>query len=201
MTNRRGQSRASSGGGAGREPGRASQEDELRQATGGDPRARERILSRHLNLVDDAVSTRRNESLAEADLYQEGTIGLLRAIDGFAASGRDDFSIYAREQIALHMDLAIAAENASVREARDMVAAAESFERTEQELRREKHGVAPTDREIAERLEWTEARAAEVREMVAAARRRHDEELLAYVDPEDVDPEELRKLLDERGSD
>lgn len=139
-------------------------------------------------------------SLSSSDLYQEGTIGLLRAIDGFSETGRDDFEIYAREQISLHMDLAVAAEDASVREARDLVQAAEAYEAAEQELRRLNQGV-PSDQELAERLGWTEVRTAEVREMVVAARRRHDEELLAYVDPEEVDPEELRKLIDERGSD
>lgn len=158
------------------------------------------MLALHLGLVSRAVRTRRNESLDEADLYQEGTVGLLHAIDRFETSGKDDFATYAGEQIALHMDLAIAAENASVREAKDLVEAAESYERAEQELRREKRGVAASDREVAERLGWTESRTAEVHEMVAAARRRHDEEMLAYVDPEDVDPGELRRLLDDRGS-
>jgi RNA polymerase sigma-B factor len=189
MTNQRGP--------GGREP---AGPDELRAAAGGDAKARERILALHLPLVDDAVGSRRNESLGAADLYQEGTVGLLRAIDGFAAAERDDFEAYAREQIAFHMDLALAAENASVREARELVEAAESFERAEQELRRRHHGAAPSDKQIAERLEWSEPRTAEIREMVAAARRRHDEEMLAFVDPEDVDPDELRRLLDERGS-
>jgi DNA-directed RNA polymerase specialized sigma subunit len=198
---KRGDAMPSSAGGA--EGCDGGELDELRAAAAGDRAARERILARHLHLVEAAVGVRRAESLAASDLYQEGTVGLLRAIDGFAASGRPEFTAYAQQQIALHMDLALAAENASIREAKDLVEAAEAFERAEQEVRRARKGTgstAPTDKEIAAKLGWTEARTAEVREMVAAARRRHDEELLAYVDPEDVDPDELRRMLDERGS-
>lgn len=197
MTNRPERSRLPSSGRTGGQP---AQQDELRAAAAGDQKARERLLSDNLHLVEDAVGVRPEGSLSPSDLYQEGTIGLLRAIDGFSETGRDDFEIYAREQIASHMDLAVAAEDASAREARDLVEAAEAYEAAEQELRRLNKGV-PSDKELAERLGWTEVRTVEVREMVVAARRRHDEELLAYVDPDEVDPEELRRLIDERGSD
>jgi DNA-directed RNA polymerase specialized sigma subunit len=198
MTNRPERSRPSSSGRTGGQP---AQQDELRAAAGGDQKARERLLSDNLHLVEDAVGVRTEQSLGASDLYQEGTIGLLRAIDGFSETGRDDFETYAREQIALHMDLAVAAEEASVKEARDLVKAAEAYEAAEQELRRLNKGTVPSDKEVAERLGWSEVRTVEVREMVVAARRRHDEELLAFVDPEELDPEELRRLIDERGSD
>ena len=79
-----------------------------------------------------------------------------------------------------------------------MVGAAEQFEATEQGFRRE-HGRSGTHEELAEALGWTVQRTAEVADMVAGARQQHDEELLAYLDPEDVDPAELRRLLEERG--
>jgi hypothetical protein len=53
-------------------------------------------------------------------------------------------------------------------------------------LARELHR-APTEMEIAEKLEWTAERTRYVSLVVAEARRRHDEELLAYIDPEALD--------------
>ena len=45
---------------------------------------------------------------------------------------------------------------------------------------------APTGVEIGQRLEWTPERSEHIRGIVAEARRRHDEELLLYVEPEEV---------------
>ena len=41
--------------------------------------------------------------------------------------------------------------------------------------------------EIAEKLEWTVDRTRYVATVVADARRRHDEELLAFIDPDAAD--------------
>jgi hypothetical protein len=46
---------------------------------------------------------------------------------------------------------------------------------------------APSESEIAEKLEWTIDRTRYVAQVVAEARRRHDEELLAFIDPEALD--------------
>ena len=50
-------------------------------------------------------------------------------------------------------------------------------------LARELHR-PPTEVEIAQKLEWTVERTRYVAAVVAEARRKHDEELLAYIDPE-----------------
>jgi hypothetical protein len=44
-----------------------------------------------------------------------------------------------------------------------------------------------TNAELAEKLEWTEQRTEQIGRLVDDARRRHDEELLDYLDP--VDPQ------------
>ena len=87
------------------------------------------------------------------------------------------------------MDAALAAEAAAVREGEQLVAAANDYERTEILLRRAL-GRAPTDAEIAQKLEWTVERTRYIAEVVADARRRHDEELLAFIDPDSVDIED-----------
>jgi DNA-directed RNA polymerase sigma subunit (sigma70/sigma32) len=90
------------------------------------------------------------------------------------------------------MDAAIAAEAAAVRDAELLVAAATDCERTQWLLRREL-GREATEQELAEKLEWTVERTRYVAHVVADARRRHDEELLAFIDPAviDFDDDEL----------
>src|SRR5947207_684313 len=83
------------------------------------------------------------------------------------------------------MDAALAAETATVREAELLVAAASDYERTEILLHKLLRGPA-TEAEIAEKLEWTVDRTRYVAKVVADARLRHDEELLAFMDPADA---------------
>jgi DNA-directed RNA polymerase sigma subunit (sigma70/sigma32) len=88
--------------------------------------------------------------------------------------------------VGAQMDAAIDAEAAAVRDAELLVTAASDYERTQLLLRRELHRAA-TETEIAEKLEWTVDRTRYVAQVVAEARRRHDEELLAFIDPEAID--------------
>jgi DNA-directed RNA polymerase sigma subunit (sigma70/sigma32) len=73
-----------------------------------------------------------------------------------------------------------------VREAELLITAAADYDRVEMLLARELHR-PPTENEIAEKLEWTIERTRYVAQIVTDARRRHDEELLAYIDPEALD--------------
>jgi DNA-directed RNA polymerase specialized sigma subunit len=153
-----------------------------------------------LSWVLEAVKERGDRSLDAGDLFQEGTIGLMRAIDDYDASGREDFEGYARQRILEQMDAALALEDAAAEEASGVVKAAEQYERAEQAVRNLK-GRRGTDEEVAGHLKWSVARTSEVRQIVDAARRHHDEEILPFLDPEDVTPDELRRLLDERERD
>jgi hypothetical protein len=45
----------------------------------------------------------------------------------------------------------------------------------------------PTEAEVAEKLEWTIDHTRYVAQLVADATRRHDEELLAFIDPDAID--------------
>ncbi|MFZ0215295.1 MAG: hypothetical protein WAM30_05065 [Candidatus Dormiibacterota bacterium] len=172
----------------------------LAAAAKGDQAARESLLEVHLDLVLEAARARAQgggEALTSADLFQEGTIGLLSAIDAYASSGEGEFEAYARGRIASGMDAAEAAETDAREESRELIQAAEQYERAEVALHKEQ-GRPPTGEELARLLGWTAARTAEVAEMIVNARRQHDEELLQYLDPEDVSQEELQRLLDER---
>src|SRR5205807_203131 len=123
-------------------------------------------------------------------LFQEGTIGLLEAIERFPSTGRQGFEAYARQHVAGRMDAALSNEERAVRDSELMVQAAEDYQRAEVEVRREL-GRPPTGAELAHKLEWTVQRTAEIGHIVAEARLRHDEELLQYLEPGDIDVESL----------
>ncbi|HYM97551.1 MAG TPA: sigma factor, partial [Candidatus Sulfotelmatobacter sp.] len=138
------------------------------------------------DMVIRLAAHRADKGLSVLDLIQEGSIGLLEAVRTFATSGEVHFAAFAERRVGEQMDAAIEAEAAAVRDAQLLVAAATDYERTELILRRELRR-EPRIGEIAEKLEWTVDRARYVGEVVAEARRRHDEEVLAFIDPEAIE--------------
>ena len=169
------------------QPLRAGEELQLLdRAARGDRASEDRLVAGHLPMVIRLAGGRGEQGLSVADLVQEGSIGLVEAIREFTTTGETDFAHYAEQKVAAQMDAAIASEAASVRDAQLLVAAATDYERTEilmrLELERE-----PTEAELAEKLEWTIDRTRYVAQVVAEARRRHDEELLAFIDPDAIE--------------
>jgi RNA polymerase primary sigma factor len=165
------------------------QETLLERSALGDRRSEDRLVEAYLELVIRLAEARAGQGLSIADLVQEGSIGLVEAVRLFAGSGETEFARFAGARVGAHMEAAIASEAACVRDAELLVAAATDYERTElvmrHDLRRQ-----PTELELAEKLEWTLERTRYVSQVVADARRRHDEELLAFVDPEALDFDE-----------
>lgn len=168
------------------------QEKLLERAALGDVNSQERLVAVNLTTVIRVALERGQQALSVPDLVQEGSIGLVEAVRTFAGSGELDFPRFAEKKIGAQMDVAIAAEAAAVRDAELLVAAATDYERTQWLLRREL-GREATESELAEKLEWTTERTRYIARVVDDARRRHDEELLAFIDPEviDFDDDEL----------
>ena len=170
----------------------AREQDELlRRAGDGDRASQDILVEAFMPTVVKMASARGEQGLPVGDLVQEGSIGLIEAIREFSASGESDFSRFAEAHIAAQLATAIDAESAAVREAQQLVSACEDYDRVETLLRRELHR-APTEAELARKLEWTVDRTRYVAQAVTDARRRHDEELLQYIDPEaiDIEPED-----------
>jgi RNA polymerase primary sigma factor len=165
------------------------QEILLDRAGDGDRASEDRLVAGHLAMVIRLAGERGDQGMSVADLVQEGSIGLVEAVREFARSGESSFVSFAEARVAAHMDGAIAMEAASVRDAQLLVAAATDYERTEILMHREL-GRGPSEAELAEKLEWTVDRTRYVAQVVADARRRHDEELLTYVDPDAVEIED-----------
>lgn len=158
----------------------------LDRAARGDRGSEDRLVAGHLPMVIRLAGGRADQGLSVADLVQEGSIGLVEAIRQFTTSGEPEFVPFAEQKVTSQMDAAIASEAASVRDAQLLVAAATDYERTEIVLRLE-HEREPTEAELAEKLEWTIDRTRYVAQVVAEARRRHDEELLAFIDPDAIE--------------
>jgi RNA polymerase primary sigma factor len=172
------------------EPG--EQEKLFERAALGDATSQERLVSLNLTMVIRLALERGEQALSVPDLVQEGSIGLVEAVRTFAHSDESDFARFADSKISAQIDAAIAAEAAAVRDAELLVAAATDYERTQLLLRGELQREA-TEQELAEKLEWTTERTRYIAQVVAEARRRHDDELLAFIDPEviDLDDDEL----------
>jgi RNA polymerase primary sigma factor len=162
------------------------QEQLLQRAGLGDKASQERLVAVNLGLVIRLAAERDQQGLSTPDLVQEGSIGLVEAVRSFADSGASEFASYAEQRIRNQMDEAIAIEATPVRDAELLVAAATDYEHAllvmRLELERE-----PTESELAEKLEWTVERTRYVARVFADARRRHDEELLEFIDPATID--------------
>jgi len=158
----------------------------LERAALGDRASQDRLVAAHLDMVIRLAATRGEQGLTVPDLVQEGSIGLVEAVRSFAESGETDFAGFAEARIGAQMDAAISAEAAAVREGELLVAAATDYERAELNMRKLLQR-EPTAAELAEKLEWTIDRTLYVARVVADARSRYDEELLAFIDPEAID--------------
>jgi len=158
----------------------------LENSSLGDRASLDRVVAANLGMVIRLAEAHHDGALSVPDLVMEGSIGLVEAARSFATSGEPDFAKFAARKVGEQMDSAIAAEAAAVRDAELLVAAASDYERTELLLARELRR-APNESEIAEKLEWTVERTRYVAQVVAEARRRHDEELLAFIDPDAID--------------
>ena len=158
----------------------------LEKSSHGDRASLDRVVEANLGMVIRLAEMRHDRGLSVPDLVQEGSLGLVEAARSFVTSGEADFATFAAQKVGEQMDAAIAAEASAVRDAELLVAAASDYERTDLLLRRELQR-QPTENEIAEKLEWTVERTRYVAQVVAEARRRHDEELLAFIDPDAID--------------
>jgi len=169
----------------------------LERAALGDQASHDRLFAAHLPMVVRLAAARGEQGLPVPDLVQEGSIGLVEAVRQFADSDETDFVPFAESRVAAQMDAAIEAETAAVRDAQLLVEAATDYERAELVLRRLLQR-EPAPAELAEKLEWTVDRTLFVAKVVADARKRHDEELLAFIDPESIDfDDDEREDIDE----
>lgn len=123
----------------------------LEAAKRGDRRARERLVTEHLGVVRSVASRYRNLGLPFDDLVQEGSLGLLEAIDLYDPARSDDFEAYARFRARRAIRNALTEKSRLIRLPKQIVERRRAIERTGARLAATE-GRLPTAREIAAAL-------------------------------------------------
>jgi RNA polymerase primary sigma factor len=168
---------------------RAEETRLARRVQQGDPVARRQMIEANLRLVVMIARRYRGRGLEQVDLIQEGTLGLVRAVDGFDWRKQTKLSTYAAWWIRHAITQALATSARPIRLSAPLLRRLAAIARADQALSAEL-GRVPTDAEVAERLSLT------VRQVVEArAAARSVVSLDERVD-EDSDLERVDLLLD-----
>jgi RNA polymerase sigma factor (sigma-70 family) len=168
---------------------RLSTEEErgLLATHGTDRDAANRVLIEHnLHLVLEAAQARKSRGVAFGDLFQEGTVGLISAVEHYKPA---DGGFHARlvHVIAATMDDVLAQTDEAQRNDGAFVIACRLLE-SAQRLLSERLDRPATPAELAKLLHWEEARVNAILAMLGEAQTEHDQELLDYL--EDLDEQD-----------
>jgi RNA polymerase sporulation-specific sigma factor len=119
-------------------------------AQAGDQEAKEKLVNCNLRLVFNLVQRFHHRGYEEEDLFQIGTIGLIKAIEKFDSSFNVKFSTYAVPMIIGEIRRFLRDDH-SIKVSRSLKEVAFRVPRVKEELTREK-GREPTIGEIAEAM-------------------------------------------------
>jgi DNA-directed RNA polymerase sigma subunit (sigma70/sigma32) len=171
---------------------RLSAEDELRLlGTRGASRdaANRTLIEHNLHLVFEAAVARKDRGVPFGDLFQEGTVGLISAVEHYTkADGGFHSSLV--EAISATMDDVVAQTEEAQKNDEAFVVACRLLESAQRLLSQRLERKA-TPAELARLLQWDEARVNVILEMLDDASGVHDQELFHYLDDlDDLDSEE-----------
>jgi RNA polymerase primary sigma factor len=121
----------------------------VRAAQRGDPRSRELLVASHLGLVRSVASRYRDLGLPFDDLVQEGSLGLLDAIDHYDRRRGCSFESYARYRVRRAIRNALTDQARLIRLPKQMVERRRAIARAEARLAAEASGDRPTPAELA----------------------------------------------------
>ena len=129
-------------------PGTAGEHELVLAARGGDRCARERLVASRLDTVRAVASRYRGLGLPLEDLVQEGSLGLLEAIERFDPGRRTDFDAFARFYVRRAIRNALTNQARLVRLPKQVVERRRLLARAEAESTAET-GRPPTTAELA----------------------------------------------------
>lgn len=138
------------------------------------------LIEHNLFLVYEAAHAHRQEGIPFGDLFQEGSLALISAVEHYTGT-EEGFTASLRDAIDATMDAVVAMTRDAQRNDEAFVAACRVFERAEALMTADLQR-PPTDAEIAKLLEWDVQRVAIIRAMLLEARELHDEDLLPYLE-------------------
>ena len=141
---------------------RAEEVQLAKRVQAGDTSARQRLIESNLRLVVTIAKTYRSGSLDLLDLVQEGTLGLMKAVDRYDWRRGTKFSTYAAWWIRSGIIEALGTNAHPIRLPESVRDRAFDVQRTEQALMA-RFGRRPSTAEIAAELELTPAQVAEAR--------------------------------------
>lgn len=144
-----------------------------------DPAASRDLVEHNLDLVVTQAERHQGHGLSFADLYQEGTVGLLDALGAY--SGQGSFRDFASLHIGLQMDSLLEAEGQARTEAERNVADCRSLDLAQVMFKQQNRRDA-TPEELAELLRWDPLHVAKVIGMLDLARERNDLLTLEFLD-------------------
>ncbi len=144
------------------------------------------LVRHHLGLALDAALQRRDRGLEVGDLYQEGSVAVVTAVDEYAHRGGNAAGLrsYVERVVALHLDAALEREAQERAAGEAFVRDAQRYELVEVDMRHQL-GRDPTSIEMAAALQWSVEHVETVGEMLAEARALNDESLLPYLEDSD----------------
>ncbi|HXA42010.1 MAG TPA: sigma factor [Candidatus Solibacter sp.] len=149
-----------------------------------DPGASRDLVEHNLDLVVTQAERHEGRGLSFADLYQEGTVGLLDALGAY--QGQGTFRDFASLHIGLQMDSLLEAEGQARTEAEQNVADCRSLDLAQVMFKQQNRRDA-TPEDLAELLRWDPAHVAKVIGMLDLARERNDLLTLEFLDDADDD--------------
>lgn len=121
----------------------------LRAAQRGDRSARDRIVRSHLRMVRPIASSYQELGLPLEDLIQEGTVGLLEAIDQYDPRRSASFESYARFRIRRAIRNGLTDKARLIRLPKQIVERRRALEQVEAKLSAAASGRPPTPSELA----------------------------------------------------
>jgi len=160
--------------------------------------ARERLVEHNLDLVVQQAEGHRDRGLSFADLYQEGTVGLIDAVEAY--DGHGGFRDFASLHIGLQMDSLLEAEAEARKRDAALVIDSRNLDIAQVEFAK-RTGRDASEEELAQLIGWDVARMRRAAIALDLARERNDATIVNFLDESDEleeftqdEPDPRRKL-------